>query len=532
MATDLETLSVVMQVEALLDSLDDMADKLDQIANKIDRVNRKAISVDVHDGELDRLEARLAALQMRDVDVDVDVDRDRTGGGMGLDMMAGLGTIDLDKMIARTIEDMDDAAKQAADSMEDAADGAEDAAEGFFATDIRMTDLHNAAARLVPLLLVIVGALPALYASFIALAAAAAAAAGALAGVTAFAGLGAAFQRGEGDIGAGFEDIISEIRNDFLDAFLPLANRLAPLFEDAMDGLDMLFQSIANRGDILVQFSDMARAFGDTVLRVLPDIIANIGKLADAFAPVFGLLSNLAGEMNIFEALAGFIAEALPTFVAFIRHLAAFLPMLLELSLGFLEVTSLIIAFVNGVLRVLDALGLLNKGMGIVIGAFLTMTTASLILNSALITTARTLVAKMGMAIASVLPRLAMYISSTRAAAFATNVLGVSVAGLIGVLTLGLGLLAAGGAAAVMGDNFLGASDSIDKATSSLENFQSVAGGMDGANPYGIQSDRPDEQALGAGVTNNVDVTVNGGMDETSDKQLKNMNYRLKRSGT
>jgi len=70
-------------------------------------------------------------------------------------------------------------------------------AEESSLTNINMADMHNVMARLIPLLLVFVGAIPAAYTALFTLAAAAASAAAAFAAMGAFGALGFAMEGGE-----------------------------------------------------------------------------------------------------------------------------------------------------------------------------------------------------------------------------------------------------------------------------------------------------------------------------------------------
>lgn len=538
--------------------------------------------VDSYSEELNHLlfklgQVKLAAEAVDDITIDVDVrrapeveqmaraveriaDADLTGfEGMGDIVMGkkhvsrGGGTVSsravgeaAGKAVSETLETKFDELSDSLDDMtvevddsaraaKEMADTAEEATEGLQKFDLRMTDIHNAVAKLVPFLLVVVGAIPALVAGFVTLAAAAVAAALALSALTAFGVMGLAEQRGGGDMMEGFREIINEIQRDFLDAFQPLGERLAPLVEDALDGLDRLFQLIANRGDVLVQLTDDAQAFGRWFTDFFPQFLADIGRFADAFGQVFAVFDKLLG-MNLARALAGFMAEALPALVEFTRRFIGMIPVVMGLSIGFLRVTSAVMQFFHGIGQILSLIPLTSQQLGFLIGTLLTLATAALVANSTIVSALGSSLIWLGSQsiqfLIGGLVALIEWIFTTEAAVLslttAFHLLRGAVIALLAATGIGLLITALG---TVVG-HFMSVESSVTKATESLRAFEAQQRSMTGGpNPFA-------DPRLGTGTVSgrsrfaggNVNITVQGNADEeTVREQLQNGLYKMER---
>lgn len=513
--------AVQAQTEALVGQLDTLRRSL------VDEIADIEADVDVPRGgggggeELSDLDRALRDAVDLDLDAETEIDPETDFESPELDALRG--TLDLDA----------DADFDAGEAMGDVAKAAGEASDGLTEMDLRMTDIHNAAARLVPMLLTIVGAVPAIYGALVALAAAAGAAAAALAAITAFGAIGIAIERGgRDDMMGGLTDAWDQVVDDFLDAFVPLAQRLAPLFEDALDGLNRLFEQIASEGDALMDFADESRDFGEWVINTLPSFLNDLASFAEAAADALAVVGQAAGDVDWFGALANYLAMVLPPLMEFGALLAALTPHLLELSIGFLQATNGLLLLLNVFLDIITVGGMLDKQVGLLIGSFLSAYTVVLLLNSALVTTAATGLVSMGRTMIRLASILLGYVGVSGSAISSTLGLAASFKALAAAIALtGIGALVvifgaiAGGAAT--------ASTEIDKATKSLKEFQRQQSRMSGGeNPYKEPELRRGEGvgqsrfAGGGGVT----VNVEGNADEdTLRTQTNNALYRTER---
>lgn len=405
---------------------------------------------------------------------------------------------------------------------------------------LRMSDMHNALAQVVPLLLTFIGALPALVTAVVALAAAAISAAGALFALGGLGAIGFALAAGEGKIGEGFKEIIKDIRESFLDAFRPLIDRLTPLFEDALDGLDKLFAAIAARGDILLNFRDDARAFGRFILDFIPDVLAEMGRMADAFGPTFGMFADFLKEMGFLRGLAGFFAAALPSLLKFLDALISVLPVILEISLGFLEASAAVINLINifsQLLGIIDIFGVFApEALGLFVGAMLSALTIAALLNSQLIITALRGVVTLGELAVLAAGKLIGLSAAEVGAAVGAGILSKALFALAGAITTVLAATGVGLLLPLLGgiaSQFIGVSGSVDKATSSLSNFADASSRIDGMSvetSHGryedptrgtVSADRF-SGSRGGGVT-----IINNGTKEENDAQMRRTLWRM-----
>jgi hypothetical protein len=402
--------------------------------------------------------------------------------------------------------------------------------------DLRMTDMHNALAKLVPLILVLIGALPALIGNLVALASAALAAAVALGSIAAFGALGASIARGGGveGLGEGFEEIMSEIQDDFLDAFRPIAERLAPLFERGLDGLDRMFQLIANEGDALMQLRDDAIAFGSFMMNAMPSFLAEMALFVDATGDAMGLVVSFLSQLDVFGFLAHVIESTIGPMMMLMTALQGLMPVIIDVSAGFLAVVGGLFALIDLFAQLASILPIDARLFGALAAAMLTAVTAIAIFNSAVMQAAFTSLAALGTKVLAMISTFTSYSASAIIAAVSTYGLAGAVLTLIGVLTLGIGAVVTLGAlTAALGDGFLNMSSDIDSATDSLKAFQRQQNRLDtnADNPY---ADPRVGRGEGTGRSrfsgSSVNVTVEGDADsETVEKQTKNAMYRLER---
>lgn len=452
--------------------LDDLIIKLGEVEAAAEATDNITIDVDVRgERKLDALIGRLGAVAGMGVaaDAGADVGVGGAGGGAAGGGAAGAAA----------------SAAKAADDLEDQID----------LTNIRMSDMHNLLAALVPLLITFIGAVPALVGGLIVLATAAVAAAAALAAIAGFGVLGAAMVRGEGDLAAGFSEIIDEVQDDFLEAFEPLAQRLAPLFEDGLDGLDRLFQAIAARGDVLVAFGETARGFGEFMMDFLPALLADMGRMARSFGPFFGELMNVF-DFSVLGAVTVWFAQMADDLILFTELLLGFLPLIGDLSIGFLRVVNAIGLAIQGFAQLLNVIPLNAEAIGVLIAA---------------LTTALTVVF-LGSKI------WALYTANVTAATGAT----------IAFLSVTGGILLVAALVGTLAGNFDLLGDNIDSATRSLKKFNRLGDDL-GRNPYADPRLRPGDVTGPSGM-NQVNVNIEGNADEEMVReQAGNALYRMER---
>lgn len=495
---EVENLEIIIDViDSYSDEINQLIAKLAELEGTVRAVDDITLDVDVRgSGQLNTLMAQMAALQSMDAalgDVNVGVDGDtlsRTGGAA-------------------------------------AAEGAQSASEASELLSLTMADLHNAIARLIPLILVFIGAIPAVIGGIVALGVAAFSAAAALAALTALGAVGLAAQLGDGDIMAGLREIINQIQSDLSDTFMPLAQRLAPLFEDALDGLGRLFQQIANRGDVLVSLTDQARAFGGFMLDTLPSVIADMGRMVEAFDDLFGLIASGASNINVFSGLTSFMAQAADELVLMTALFVDMIPPLFRLSIGFLAVANVIGLMVAGIGKLLSVLPVTSEQFGILVGTLFAAYTAALLFTKVL--GSSTIAALVGafQSVVAYIAGLSSYIGTVGAATIAT----LAFASALALATFGISAVVGG--ISTMGSQFAGLGTNIDAATKSLKRFDSVQSGLSGgANPY-ANPNVSRGQPMGQSRFANQSVTVNveGNADEDMVReQTRNAMYELERT--
>lgn len=380
--------------------------------------------------------------------------------------------------------------------------------------DIRMSDLHNLLAKMVPLLVVFIGTIPALATAFVGLAAAAIAAASALVALAGFGALGVGLEGGEFQMD-NLTDVLEEVRDDFIEAFAPLAERLEPLFRDAIDGLDFFFQAVADQGDALMELTDEARAFGRFMTDWIPGVLRSVAAMAEAFAPVFADFADWLDEANILRDFTELTMEALPAIKNMISIILDMLPALVRMSIGFTIVANAILKVLGFVGKLLSMLGISPEVFGLVTGSLLAMATAIFILNSSFIklavkglalatismyqfwlsvlTAEKSLLAMAASAIVSAISSIYSLVTALFTGSSALGVFTISAyqaaaaaAALLTILTLGVAAATIVPMAMSAAAAFTGMSDSIQGATSSLKEFDRVAGRTEGNfNPYG-----------------------------------------------
>jgi len=389
----------------------------------------------------------------------------------------------------------------------------EDAVESLSEFDLRMSDIHNMLARIVPLLFVFIGAIPAAVTAILGLAAAAVSAGAALLALGGFGALGFGMAGGEFDMER-LSNAFSDLRDDFLDTFAPLANELQPLFEDALSGLEDFFDAVANQGDALLALEDEARGFGGFLMAFVPNMLRTMAALVEGMAGVFGdiggfLRNNLT---SVVETLLELTVQIMPVLAQLAQTIGGMLPALVRMSTGFLQILNVLFILIGAFFRLTSALGISARGFGIVVSAALTAATAILLARTAVLSLVYQGFLTMAGAVYSyVVPATATIVSAFTSSAVATYVLTAAIASLITLLTLGAGVALIGMATSAAA-KFTSLAGSVGDATSSLKEFRSVQNGLGddgfgsaGDNPYGFDPESGDgstsRRGSGGGVT-------------------------------
>jgi len=575
----------VEQLSILIDVIDDFDDELDRLLFKlgevqtaVEAVDPVTIDVDVRgEHELDALITQLGMLEGMDMGDMGDivlgekrVDRSTRGGMTSMrgvesrldDLISEIGSIEVGgggggtsvefedegsmreqlniltqqlKGVQNSFDGVSDNFDGLGKSVGRTADAADDAADGFLQTNLRMSDLHNAVARAVPLLVIFVGTLPAIISGVVALAGAAVAAAAALSALTVFGAIAFAQEIGGGNISEGFLELARQVRDDFLNAFSPLFDQLAPVFERGIDGLERLFQAIASEGDALVGLVDEAEGVGQFLIQTLPSFLRDVALFADAASDALGAIINRVGNFDVFEILSNIIVATLPELMVFFGLLADMIGPLIRLSIGFLQVANGVLFLVNGMLTLIDIIPFLNEqAIGVLVSGLLAAYSAVLLFNSALIASSGTALVSMGRSIIGLVANLAGYVGVSGSAIASTLGLAASMKILAAAIALtGIGALAVifgaiAGQAATAATN-------IDSATSSLKDFQSQQQSMSqsGVNPYRDPNITGSEGTGSSRFSgNNVTVNIEGDADEeTVRTQVDNAMFRMNRTG-
>jgi uncharacterized protein YoxC len=556
-------LQVTADIAKAVAKLEDLQEELQDVAESIEAVDAVGdegvsvrTSVDGVTNDLARIRAELAAFEAG-THLNIDSSVDAAGGALPGPGIAGAlppppgytpgdggrdGGFDFSRMFRRL------------------ADSIGDATESIRDVNIRMSDLHNLMATLVPLLVVFIGAIPAVVTALVGLAAAAVTAAGAMAALAGFGALGVGLEDGQFQMD-NLSDVVDEVRDDFIDAFAPLAERLEPLFRDMIDAIDPFFQAIANTGDALMELTDEARAFGGFLMDFVPDALGTLAGLVEALSPVLADIGRAINEnFNTFvRQLVFWTKQAVPVVASLVQTIIQALPTIVDLGIQFAIVANAVLNIIGLLWTLLTVNGLLADGMGLMVGTLLVAITAFSLLNKVVLgfvgkalVSAITSLFRFMTALATANSQMAIFGSTTLASAVSSLIsftAGIfsSIAGLFGfsvaawqaaiaaaafwtAVTIGLALPLLG-LISGMASEFLGLSDSVDQATSSLKEFDRVSSRASGGgiNPYG--GGPPDEGAAAAGVVGRNGTVINFEGNGDPDDDASTARYTSFRQG-
>jgi len=382
-------------------------------------------------------------------------------------------------------------------------------------TNLSMSDIHNAFARLVPLLITFLGTVPALIGAFVTLYAAAITAAAALAALTGLAAIGFAMEDGTTNLDTQrLQDALSDVRQDFLEAFAPVAERLEPLFRDGLDGLEQFFNEIAQEGDALIALTDEARAFGGFLIDFIPSALRDLAALVSALSDEFGGIGRFL-QRNFTRIIRGMVettVEALPAISELLQLIAAMIPPLIRMSIGFVRVTETVFRVFGAIGQLLNILGVSAEAFGFVTAAVLSGFTAVLTLTGAVRLLSGTI-------LSNLVSSLTTWIFASNAATFATYALATAIRALLAAT--GVGLILVG--ASYLVDFASGAARAereVSKLNSSLSDFNRLSSGMStniggsvGEGPSGISGGGSGGSGGGFSMTY-VDEGGNGNPDQ------------------
>jgi len=563
----IENLQIIVDVDIgeAVDNLIALKDELRNLKSQISRVDRRGtrgISIDTRVEPIaDDLTMMSSIIESWEAGNSIDIDTNVSKGGLA----AGLSGASAARAMgggggamggARTPSPMAALRSDSGllDTVSDLRKSFSKMAENSAITNINMSDMHNIMARLVPLLLVFVGAMPVAITAMVGLATAAFAAAASLAAIAGFGALGLGLVDGQFD-SERLADAFQDIKDAFIESFAPLAEALQPTFERGLAGLKKFFQAVGREGDALVALTDEARAFGGFVIDFVPDMLRTLASVVNGLASIFGNIGRWL-ENNFTDAMRSMVemtAQAMPTFAEFVQIILSAIGPITRLSLGFMRVVNVIMRVIGAIGAFINWLGISWEVLGLVIGSLLTFISVaalgSSILGSVFVT-----------AIVDAIVALGSYFLSTQAATegtalFGGTLLGTVLTGLINftanligsiaamagftltayeaafaaaafwtALTLGaaIGLIAFVGA---MASRFTDLQSSIDGATSSLQDFNNVQSGMDGAgfggtgtSPYGFSPEGGSGGSRGGGSAGGTTFNVESSGNPDEDR--------------
>lgn len=541
--------------------LDDLDQELTRIAAELDAfeaTNDLEIDVDLEglSGEVAKVRSQLAALRASE-SATFDIDISDRAANILQNRMGNIGTqfsiqrrSDLD--LSGDMLDPD-----LAHVLRNFKRSVSNAREEIGSFNLRMTDMHNMLARLVPLLLVFIGAVPAVITALAGLATAAISAASALLAIAGFGALGVGMEGGEFDM-ENLSEVMDDLRRDFLDAFAPLAERLEPVFRDAADAMTLFFNAVSRQGDALMELTDEARGFGQFMMDWVPDVLTAMAAMAKAFAPVFGAMGDALQDAQVLRTLTGLAMEVMPAISQMADTIIAAIPYIVKMSIGFALVSNQIMNVLSVLGSFLRMLGISPEMLGIVVGSTLALASAIALTNTVLgsfvattlasaissmyfffLTIARTgsiMTAFATTTIGKAIMSLYNFIATAITASGTMTGLGASILFSTKALAAFLTLASLGVLGAVLvpmalsaAESFTSLGSSIQGATDSLKEFDRVAGRTDSDfNPYsggGGGSSAPTAAGGITGPSGNVIIESSG--DGTRDRSnARNMSWR------
>ncbi|NHN65257.1 hypothetical protein G9463_18405 [Haloarcula sp. JP-Z28] len=459
--------SVIEDFEDTLAELGQMLTSIDQMANRV-----FPIDAEVRLGDsLAKLETLDSAVDSVDDDINIETGESRlatTDGGSNPfdDIAAKLAGAQANglELLDRTGPFADNERQLAISNL----------VSEFADLELKMGDFFKVFASILPLLFTFIGALPAAIGGLIALGGAAVAAATALGSVGGLAVLGMAMDGGEIDLST-LQENLTELKESFLDAFGPVANRLAPLATEAFGSVETIFARLGDRAQFLTTLTDDARGALDYLERTVPSVLDKIVRFGAASFPVFAAVDAFLGNLNLIEGFGNVLADTLPLLFTLATAVAEIVPPLLSLSMGFLFVSTVVIKALTSILSFFDVIPYGLELLGVLIGTILTLATVSALYSVAGQILSATFVQQAATILSTYIPSLSSLIGAQVATTLSTLALKAALVALIGVLAFGLGA-----ALYSVGSAFVGMESKISSATDSLREFGAVGSQIDG----------------------------------------------------
>jgi len=271
-------------------------------------------------------------------------------------------------------------------------------------------------------------------------------------------------------------EMFNDVGDAFVDAFAPLSMTFAPLIRDAATELETLMGPLATAASGLQMFTDEFSALTQTAGNVLPSMVSMSLRFADAVMPVLSGIGQYLLQKDIFGFMANQLALSLPFLTMLGQEFMKILPAIIRVSQGLLMIATGLIMMVGLVARSINILGKYGAVIGLLIGSYLTLVTASTLVS---IVTGQmiTAIARFGAVIMfKVIPSLksavislANYTGMSVAAATATMVL-------VSAITLGVG------AVTILSSQFAILGSNIGDATKNLRQFARTSNGLGSTN--------------------------------------------------
>ncbi|MFC6990205.1 hypothetical protein ACFQJD_18625 [Haloplanus sp. GCM10025708] len=239
-----------------------------------------------------------------------------------------------------------------------------------------MGDFFKILAALIPMMGTFIGALPAAIAGLGALAGAALAAAGGLAAIGGLGLLGMAMT-GDGLSVRRLQQRITRLGNTFVQAFRPIAESFVPVVEEAFRDLNFLVRDLGRNAGVLRSLTDDFTALTHFLSRNTAPVLADVVAFGEMAVPLFTMLGERFPDVNMIALLGSVLADTLPLLAAIVTDLGRFLPIIYELSLGFLAATRGIMMMFGGLGQILNVLPYGLEVMGALAGVLLTLLSVS-----------------------------------------------------------------------------------------------------------------------------------------------------------
>jgi len=343
-----------------------------------------------------------------------------------------------------------------------------------------MRDFHNILAAIIPLAAVFIGAIPSAVAGLAAVGTAALAAAGALAGIGVLGAAGMSLQQtGELSLQP-IQERLSSVADTYVDAFEPLATSLAPTFEYLLTSIEDMAGPLATASNGLIAFRDEFRAASNFVESSLPSLTSGLLGFGHAVMPMLSNIVTWFSEADILGGLANELGRTIPLLGVMGNSLAELLPLVLDISWGFLVVATAITATLGFIGSLLGTIPYLTETVGLLTAGILAATSALTILNIALESAFIEQLTGVIVGIGEYVTALGGYIASSITAAYASYGLAGAIATVLSITTLGIAAVIGLGAA------YDALANKIGGARSELDKFANKQQGMRGLGGYGV----------------------------------------------